>query len=204
MKLCCMVATMLWAFGSVACIAEYGPVADDGVDMVVDGIDFQGAELTASGCPLVNQMPDITDNWWGNIRVNSSGNYAGTEAWYGYNSDNAFWLSELWESPAYLVNYWLDGPRYITKYSIKFTNGSLTSRAPRNWTLEGLYGTQWKVIDTRQNQTNWAGTETRTFNVASPGNYEIYMLRITHDNDSRSDIVTVSIAQLALFAPDCN
>ena len=57
----------------------------------------------------------------------------------------------------------------------------------------------WVSIDSPEPQTNWAGTETRTFAITGhTEQYQDYRLLVTEDNDARSDIVVVSIASLSL------
>jgi hypothetical protein len=65
---------------------------------------------------------------------------------------------EFVDSPVKIAYRWGDGPRNVTSYAITFVNGSLTSRAPRDWTFEGWNGSSWIVIDTRSAQTSWLGS----------------------------------------------
>ena len=127
------------------------------------------------------------------------------EAWRAFDSvDTAasMWLSQGGLAPAWLGYEWTDGPKSVTHYAIRYVNGSITSRAPKNWTLEGWNGTTWVAVDTRNNVVNWGGSERREFPVASPGAYGKYRLHVTDDNDTRTGIETVSIGRLELLA--CN
>lgn len=133
-------------------------------------------------------------------RYNASGSYSSS-----YGPQNAFdkkngtlWISKVYQAPAWLsVNYgyWLT----FKTYTIRFSNGcSLRTRAPKNWKLQGwLGGDDWETIDTRNNQTNWPCSGSRTYTIQDPGRYTRYRLYVTHDNDSRSNIVVVSIDGLS-------
>jgi hypothetical protein len=147
-----------------------------------------------------SQVPAMTGPGTPSGSVTRSGVYdASYEGWLAFDaSATSQWISEVWVAPAWLAYAWPDGARTITSYAVHFANGSLTSRAPRDWTLQGWNGSAWVVVDTRSNQINWAGTETRSFNVASPGAYTSYRLHVTQDNDARADIVVISIAGLTL------
>lgn len=167
-----------------------------GADTFVESFEFNFPDCAAGS----SQVPEMTSNNTPHGRVTRSGVYSSSsEAWLAFESNNAAWVSKTWQSPAWISYEWDDGPRMITSYSIKFTNGSLTGRAPRDWTLQGWTGTSWIVLDSQSGQTNWAGVETRAYTVSAPGSYTRYRLHVTRDNDSRSDIVAVSIGYLQLF-----
>ncbi|QRK05700.1 hypothetical protein JQX13_36970 [Archangium violaceum] len=91
---------------------------------------------------------------------------------------------------------WLDAPRTITRYAITYSNGSITTREPKDWTFEGWNGSAWVVLDTRPGQTSWLGTERREYSVTTPGAYGKYRVNITDDNDTRTAIETISMGRL--------
>jgi hypothetical protein len=159
-----------------------------------------GGPAPGCGSPT-SQVPTMTGSASPTGVVSRSGVYSSAyEAWQAFDGSNtSMWISQVWQAPAWIAYQWADGPRIITRYSIAFVNGSLTSRAPREWTLQGWNGNSWVVVDTRTAQTNWAGTETRTYDVISPGFYSQYRLHITEDNDARAAIVVVSMGRLDLM-----
>lgn len=130
-----------------------------------------------------------------------SAQYEASQAFDG--SDDSMWISGVFETPAWIEYEWADGPRTITNYAIDFVNGSLTSRAPKDFTLQGWDGSAWVVVDTRRGETNWRGRERRTYDVATPGSYVKYRLQVTDDNDDRDGVVVVSIGRLELFSCGC-
>jgi WD40 repeat protein len=191
----------------------------DGTKMVTAGMDttlliWDVARLLAQdkgqsgqgdqcsdGSPA-SQVPVMTSATGPGDAVKRSGAYGSDyEAWQAFDgSKDSMWISEVWQAPAWIAYEWGDGPRTITRYSITFVNGgSLTSRAPRDWTLQGWNGNSWVVVDTRTAQSDWAGAETRTYDVASPGSHSQYRLHVTEDNDSRAAVVVVSVGRLDLM-----
>ncbi|MBU8897025.1 hypothetical protein KRR26_15510 [Corallococcus sp. M34] len=136
--------------------------------------------------------------------MTSSGIYNSTyDAWMafdGVDSTSSMWLSGLRQSPAWIGYEWTDGPRRIIRYAIRFVNGStLTTRAPKDWTLQAWNGSQWVVVDTRTNEANWAGSERREYTLPANATYSKFRLNVTDDNDARTGIEVVSIGRLELL-----
>lgn len=150
-----------------------------------------------------NQVPPLSG---ASGSVTRSGAYSSDyEAWKAFDADTAsMWISAVYQTPAWIA-FNFSGPRQVARYAITFSNGSLTSRAPRSWTLQGWNGSSWVNVDSRSNQTNWLGVERREYAVSSPGDYSQYRLNVTDDNDGAAGIAVISIARLELFAPTgCN
>lgn len=164
--------------------------------IVVAFAALSGAPAFALDC--VNQVPFMTSNTSPSGTVTTSGIFSASfDAWQAFDaSDTSMWISEVGETPAWIA-YDFGSPRNIDQYSLTFVNGSLTSRAPKDWTFEGWNSSSWVILDTRTGETNWAGTETRTYSVASPGNYAKYRLNITDDNDVRSGVVVISFGRVS-------
>ena len=133
--------------------------------------------------------------------VTRSGAYGTTyEAWRTFDSSTTtMWISSQGTVPAWIAYEWANGPKRVTHYAINYANGSITTRAPRTFTLQGWNGSAWVVVDTRPNEINWAGHERREYPVASPGAYVKYRLNVTEDNDSRAGIEVISLGGLELF-----
>lgn len=123
------------------------------------------------------------------------------EAFNAFDREPSLWISAAFQTPAWIQYQWADGPRTITHYAIRYANGAITTRAPKDWSLLGYAGGSWVEVDARQNQTEWDGVERRHFAVTSPGAYSAYRLSISDDNDTRAGVVVVSIDELELF--DC-
>jgi hypothetical protein len=137
--------------------------------------------------------------------VTQSGEFAGDyPGWHAFDRTSSLWLSKEGIAPAWLAYEFKEGPRTVTEYSLRYTNGALTTRAPKAWSFQGWDGGGWVALDTENSQTAWESGEVRVFQVDSPAAYSAYRIYFTQDNDSRSDIVTVSVGQIELRGPDCS
>ncbi|WNG36225.1 discoidin domain-containing protein [Archangium violaceum] len=162
------------------------------------------AEFHASSQQLdcgASQVPTLTSATAPGGSVTRSGVYSSSyEAWQAFDSNtSSMWISQVGQTPAWIGYEWLDAPRTITRYAITYSNGSITTRAPKDWTFEGWNGSAWVVLDTRTGQTSWLGTERREYAVTTPGAYSKYRLHFTDDNDTRTGIETISMGRLELF-----
>jgi hypothetical protein len=176
----------------LSCVEDVG--SDYGWAWNVDVCEPIECAVTSSQVPVMTSPNSPSGT------VTRSGVYSASyEAWKAFDNSSGYWVSQTWQSPAWLAYEWDSGTRRIEQYELHFNNGSsLTTRAPRNWTLQGWNGSSWTILDTRTNQTGWAGSEVRSFNVANPGFYSKYRLHVTHDNDNRADIVVISLNRLVL------
>ncbi len=172
-----------------------------GVESTAQGPEnTPGSSTQELGC-YGSLVPTMTGPSTPSGSVTRSGAYGTSyEAWQAFDGNtSSMWLSALNQTPAWIDYEWFNGARTVTRYALTYANGTITTRAPMNWTLQGWNGTAWVVVDTRTNQINWAGFERREFAVASPGAYSKYRLNITDDNDTRTGIVVVSLGHLELI-----
>lgn len=143
-----------------------------------------------------NRVPTLSGP---SAAVSRSGVYDSSyEAWQAFDGTSSMWISGVFETPAWIA-YNFGSTQTITSYAINFNNGDLTSRAPRDWSLQGWNGSSWINVDTRSAQTGWLGVERRAYTVASPGGYSQYRLYVTDDNDSRAGVVVISMNRLELM-----
>lgn len=158
-----------------------------------------GGAASAQYTNCTNQVPAMTSATSPSGVVTRSGVYSSAyEGWKAFDSSNtSMWISATYQTPAWLAYEW-SSPRTIHKYSISYVNGSITSRAPRDWQFQGWNGSSWVTLDTRVAQTGWSGNETRSFVPAIPGSYTKYRLNVTDDNDATSGIVVISMGRLTL------
>jgi len=191
----------LWAICAIGfggCMTE--PVTPAGPE-AAPGISYRQGGVADFICAPTNLVPTMTSSTSPSGLVTRSGVYDSTyEAWQAFDgNNNSMWISGVFQTPAWIAYQWGDGQRFVTSYAIDFVNGSLTSRAPRDWTFEGWDGATWTVIDTRFSQVDWQGVERRAFNVAFPGNYNAYRLNVSDDNDDRAGVVVVSMGRLEII-----
>ncbi|WP_375764742.1 FG-GAP repeat protein [Archangium gephyra] len=172
------------------------------------GPDGSHEVSTLWACAATPQVPAMTGLTTPSGLVTRSGTLDGSasyEAWQLFDTNkSSLWISETWTSNPVWVGYeWSDGPRSITRYALTFNNGSLTSRAPRDFTLQGWDGSTWVTVDSRTGETQWAGVERRLYTVSRPGSYGKYRLHITDDNDDRAPIVAISLERFELIGGNC-
>jgi hypothetical protein len=171
------------------------------------GADGSRAVNTSLSCSATQQVPGMTGTNTPSGLVTRSGVYGSAyEAWYAFDTSvSTLWISEAYPSTPVWIGYeWSNGPRYITQYALTFNNGSLTSRAPRDFTLQGWNGSTWVTVDSRTGETGWSSTERRQYTVSKPGSYGKYRLHITEDNDSRAAIVAISLGSFELIGGNCD
>ncbi len=179
-----------WFYPSETAVYTMTAMGEDGSTTSCNTmITVNPQQCTKQTSELTNKTSDIK----------ASGNYNSF-----YTAKNAFdkvessmWISAVGETPAWISYSW-GVPRIINKYSIKYKNGRIKTRAPKDWQLQGWNGSKWITTDSRTNETNWAGTETRNFTVATPGNYNKYRLYFTDDNDERDGVEVISIGDISL------
>jgi hypothetical protein len=106
-------------------------------------------------------------------------------------------------TPAWIA-YSFGKPVRIDRYAINYVNGSITTRAPKNWTLQGFNGSYWSIVDTGPMKVNWAGSQTRSYDVQTAGAYSSYKLVVTDDNDTRAGVVVISMGNLSLQSCQVN
>lgn len=150
--------------------------------------------LSLSACPSVG-VPIMTGPNAPSGRVERSGVYSSAyEGWRAFDADpNSQWISNVYVSSATIGYHWPSGGQTIRRYALNFVNGSLRTRAPKDWTFEGNNGGTWVVLDVRRGETNWGGVERREYTVANPGRYSGYRLNFTDDNAPSPGIVVISL-----------
>jgi hypothetical protein len=201
MGLLCVVTS---GFG-LGCIVEpegnEGNEGRDGADPADPTADVQVSTASSEvGTLCVDDLAPVATG--PTSAVTRSGVYSSSyEAWQAFDFNaNSMWISAVFQTPAWIGYQWSDGPRTVTSYAINFINGSLTSRAPKDWSLQGSNnGTTWITVDSRSGQTGWLGSSRRAFTVASPGAYTRYRLNVTDDNDTRAGVVVISMGRLELL-----
>ncbi|GLW48268.1 alpha-1 2-mannosidase [Streptomyces sp. NBRC 14336] len=108
------------------------------------------------------------------------------------------WL--VFESTGW-VEFDLDKPVRIAKYALTSAN-DFSGRDPKDWTLKGSTdGTDWKTLDTRSGETFAERFQTRTFDIAEPGEYRHFRLEVTRNNGA-SGILQLANVQFSTGGSD--
>lgn len=174
--------------------------ADTGPPPPVCGDSMCGTDeptTCESDCDLVPAMTAATSP---SGTVTWSGEYSASyEGWQVFDGATTLWISEVDVAPAWVAYEFDDGPKTVMRYGVRYANGSLTTRAPRDWQLQGWTGSSWATLDTQTAQTGWSAGEWRRFDVATPAPHAAYRLYVTDDNDAAAGIVVISIGQMQFW-----
>jgi hypothetical protein len=192
---------------------------DRSTDMEVDMVSTPGDGGTqpvrelglGEECPagmseyFANVIPVMTAVDKPSGQASSSSNYSAAYPEYAAFDGNALtlWISDPYDSPAWLSYMWSDAPRLISRYAIVFANGELRSRAPRDWTLEAYEDGAWIMLDQQGGETGWKRLERREYLIEKPAAYSSYRLHVTEDNDDDAGVVALSIGSFELQTRNC-
>lgn len=158
-------------------------------------------DLKFESCICKQEPFDLVPTLTGDTpAVSTSGVFSRTyRAWQAFDrSLSTMWISEVFETPAW-IGFEFGTGRTVTEYALTNTNGTLTSRAPKDFELQGSNeGVLWVTVDRRANQTDWTSGTPRSYRVRNPGRYTHYRLFITDDNDDRPGVVVISLGNLEL------
>jgi hypothetical protein len=151
-----------------------------------------------SECPL---LPVMTGPASPGGNVERSGAYSASyEGWKAFDADpNSMWISSVYQTPATIGFDWNGTARVVSGYALSFANGSLTSRAPKDWEFQGYSSTGWKTLDTQQNQVGWQGVDRREYHFENRDAYYAYQFVFSDDNDSRAGVVVISLSNIEFF-----
>ncbi|WP_338483675.1 GH92 family glycosyl hydrolase [Streptomyces sp. SCSIO 75703] len=94
----------------------------------------------------------------------------------------------------------LDRPTTVARYALTSANDH-AERDPADWTLKGSAdGEQWRTLDTRSGQTFGQRFQTRTYDLAEPGEYRHFRLEVTRTNGG--DILQLADVQFSTGSDD--
>lgn len=184
---------------SVVCLPFTVAACGGSESATPDGAESVGSIAQELGC-AGQLVPTLTQS---TSQAFSSGNYsADYPEWRAFDaSASSMWISSLKTTPA-ILGFDSGAALRVTRYAITYSNGSILTRAPKNWVFEGWNGSTWLTLDTRNNQTGWAGFERREFTVAMPGSYTKHRIRISDDNDARAGVEVISMGNFELGGCD--
>jgi hypothetical protein len=151
--------------------------------------DFAPHNMTASNAPspyVASASSEFSFNFAykgfnGVIAAAGSAN-----EWMGQNGGVDWLKIDFGTGNAYLLD----------SYDLISTNE--TTRAPKNWTMEGSNdGSTWTTIDTQTNETAWSTFESRPYFCSPPTTaYRYFRLNITANN---GDATYTQVAELYLY-----
>jgi hypothetical protein len=161
---------------------------------------------------LIPTMTSYTSN--GNASASSTAS-ASFPAWKAFDhntSDRNGWASNT-THPNWLA-YEFQAPKVITKYTLCTNYVDTTGyQFPKNWTFEAWDGTQWVILDTRNNITNWVNNVKKEFYFTNVNTYNKYRVNVSStiygtsgstvfisEMEMMESIVTAPTAPLNLYA----
>ncbi|SHN71816.1 Concanavalin A-like lectin/glucanases superfamily protein [Paenibacillus sp. ov031] len=147
------------------------------------------------GSPQENLVPAMTNYTIPSGTVEASTTYSSYYAWKAFDrvNDSYGWLSNAitgW------LKYTFPLAILVQAYTIKSGDNS-TTRTPKTWTFEGSNdGTNWTVLDTRTNETNWSTGERRSYVFKNKTKFLSYRINVTSNN---GDTSYVSIGEMEMM-----
>ncbi|MFF4572826.1 GH92 family glycosyl hydrolase [Streptomyces sp. NPDC001410] len=98
--------------------------------------------------------------------------------------------------PTGWVEFDLDKPIKLVTYALTSAN-DFDERDPKDWTLRGSTdGRDWKTIDTRSGESFSERFQTKSYDLAEPGEYQFFRLDVTKNNGA-SDILQLADMQFS-------
>ncbi len=148
-----------------------------------------------------NLIPIMTSDTSNGIASSSSVSNAGFPTWKAFDhntSDRNGWGSNF-THPNWLA-YEFTKPQIITKYTL-CTNyvDTYEYMFPKNWTFEAWDGTQWNILDTRNNITNWTNNVKKEFYFTNVTAYKKYRLNVSSNIYGTSG-TSVVISEMEMMA----
>ncbi len=164
--------------------------------MLISSINIYAADQYTE-----NLIPQMTSNTSPSGIASAGESWTNTPAWKAfdknvnyYDTDHHAWGTT--KTYGWLA-YEFSTPQIITKYTIVNTIGA--SLLPKNWTFEAWDGTQWIVLDTRTNISNWVSNVKQEFTFNNVTAYNKYRINISANNGSTSNTVNLSISELEMM-----
>ncbi len=133
----------------------------------------------------VNLVPKLSSNTSSPLSASSVANISYHPVWKAFNGTVQD-VYDCWVSAS--VTGWLQVdfgvPRVVNKYVITARNDrSASTLSPKTWTFEGSNdGTNWVVLDTRTDETDWFAAQRREYVFYNSKAYRYYRINITANN----------------------
>jgi len=133
--------------------------------------------------------------------ASDSGNWSGRAAWCCFNQDSggyACFVSSATSAGWVKIDMGPGNVFLLDNYSIKGPPTGESSRAPKDWTLDGSNDdSSWDVLDTVTGESGWSADEVRNFSCdVSDTSYRYFRLNVS-DNNGNSYL---SFCELFYFA----
>lgn len=120
-------------------------------------------------------------------------------AWKAFSDDNSeYWVSKVYD-PDVWISYEFRRLYRVKGYRLFFNSGHTNiNRAPKHFRLETLIRGSWVLVDERCCETDWEGSEERTYMLSNYVVGQTFRLLFIDDNDdsSTSQIKAISLHRI--------
>jgi hypothetical protein len=157
-------------------------IQDIGANIVTkDIINNMTSNTTPAGIASCSSIYDVLFEAWKAF----NGTVASGDIWATSNGVTTGWLAYEFPTPRMIANYSITG------------QFAAQNRSPRDWTFEGWDESNWIVLDTRTNVTNWIDGTYNDFWIPleNIGLYKKYRINVTANN---GNAVCLSICELKM------
>lgn len=114
---------------------------------------------------------------------------------------NNAWISNVSEGKAQSVSFHLNVPAAISKYTI-YPRYDMNDFTPTDWTFEAWDGTNWIVLDSQQNITDWLKGQVdagKTFNFENTTRYNSYRITFTKAHSTNPPYSDLELGEIEIF-----
>lgn len=141
-----------------------------------------------------NLIPIMTSNTSPLGEVKVSGVYNNDLTYNGWKAfDKSFVTTSRWASSSgssAWIYYKFLNPKKISQYII-YGDAYSSTQSPKSWTIEGSNnGSDWQILDTQINQTNWGLIEKRKFSFINNNYYLYYKINVSANNGGAAVCIT--------------
>ncbi|MCE3203427.1 discoidin domain-containing protein [Paenibacillus sonchi] len=158
----------------------------------------------------MSAIPIMTSNNSPSGIVSASEAFSGTPAWKAfdgikyYSTTNSNYSAWGTTKTSGWLRYEFPNEKIISKYVLSYgthaANGYVNGVNPKNWTFEGSNdGSNWTILDSQSNVTNWTDGEEKTFTFNNDVAYKMYQINISSNNGYTGGTVNLTIHELAMF-----
>lgn len=143
----------------------------------------------------IDRTPTMSNNTTPSPYVASASNEGGGAAYLAFDNADSQWIANA--TTGYLKLDFGSALWAVDEYRVEPQS---TTRAPKNWTLEGSNNdSSWTTLDTQTNITTWVTGTPKIFTFTNAVKYRYYRINVSANNGDGSNL---EIDELNFYAPD--
>lgn len=126
-------------------------------------------------------------------------------AWKAFdNNPNTVWQQKEGNYPLpYQLGYEFSMPQIVNRYTIA-ADLNYPDKTPSAWTFEAWDGTNWIVLDERNNELNWQENKKREYTFANGNAYNKYRINITANSGNTTGYTSISEMEFKAYIIEPN